>query len=305
MSLLIVGTVAFDSIYTPFGQAERVVGGAATYALWAASYFASDLRLVSIVGEDFPDEELKLLKDRGVDIEGLEIVSGKKSFYWEGKYLDNMNSRETLVTELNVLDQFDPQLPETYRSSDYLLLGNLTPEIQLQVINQMTHRPKVIAMDTMNFWIDIARDTLIEVIGRVDILTINDEEARQLSGKYELARAAEVILAMGPKYLVIKKGEHGALLFSQDRVFFAPAIPLIDVHDPTGAGDTFAGGMIGYLAMTGQLDMENMKRAVIYGSMMASYCVEEFSIQRLKNLSQEEIAQRLQSFKQIVEFDLD
>ena len=305
MSLVIVGTVAFDSIFTPRGKAERVVGGAATYALWAASYFTKYLKLVSIVGEDFPDEELELLRDRGVDTEGLEIVEGKKSFYWAGKYLNNMNNRETLQTELNVLEDFDPVLPESYKDADYLLLGNLTPEIQLKVLDQMNKRPKLVAMDTMNFWIDIARDTLLKVIERVDIITINDEEARMLSGMYSLARAAKVILAMGPRYLIIKKGEHGALLFSKDKVFFAPAIPLNEVHDPTGAGDTFAGGLIGYLAMTEEDDMEHMKRAVIYGSVMASYCVEEFSIKRLKQLTIPDIKSRLKEFYEIVNFTIE
>ena len=302
MSLLVVGTVAFDSIYTPRGKAEQVIGGAATYALWAASYFTKKTQLVSIVGEDFPEEELQLLAARGVDTAGLEIVEGKKSFYWAGKYLENMNSRETLVTELNVLEDFDPKLPDSFKNPDYVLLGNLTPDIQMAVINQLEKRPRLVAMDTMNFWMDVAKPTLLKVIEKVDVLTINDEEARQLSGVYSLAKAARVILAMGPKYLIIKKGEHGALLFGDDRVFFAPALPLTEVHDPTGAGDSFAGGFMGYMAMTGETDMENMKRAVIYGSVMASFCVEEFSIDRLKSLEEGEISARLKRFVDIVHF---
>lgn len=302
MSLVIIGTVAFDSIYTPRGQAERVIGGAATYASLAASYFTKTIKLVSIVGDDFPHEEIKNLEERGIDTEGLDIVEGKKSFFWAGKYLDNMNSRETLVTELNVLEDFDPTLPESYLDAEYVLLGNLTPEIQLSVLEQLPKRPKLVAMDTMNFWLDVARDTLLKVIEKVDVLTINDEEARQLSGVYSLAKAAKIILAMGPKYLIIKKGEHGALLFSENDVFFAPALPLTEVHDPTGAGDSFAGGFMGYMAMTGETDLENMKRAVIYGSVMASFCVEEFSIERLKGLDEKQIGKRLNRFVDLVKF---
>lgn len=301
---MIIGTVAFDSIYTPRGQAERVIGGAATYASLAASYFTKSIKLVSIVGDDFPAEEIQNLEARGIDTEGLDIVEGKKSFFWAGKYLDNMNSRETLVTELNVLEDFDPQLPEAYKSAEYVMLGNLTPEIQLSVLEQMPKRPKLVAMDTMNFWLDVARDTLLKVIEKVDVLTINDEEARQLSGVYSLAKAAQVILAMGPKYLIIKKGEHGALLFSKDDVFFAPALPLTEVHDPTGAGDSFAGGFMGYMAMTGETDLDHMKRAVIYGSVMASFCVEEFSIEKLKHLDRDAIAKRLKRFVNLVKFEV-
>lgn len=302
MSLVIVGTVAFDSIYTPRGKAERVIGGAATYGSLAASYFTEGIQLVSIVGEDFPAAELDNMRAKGINLDGLEIVEGKKSFFWAGKYLDNMNSRETLVTELNVLEDFDPKLPEAYKTADYVLLGNLTPEIQMSVLTQMTERPKLVAMDTMNFWMDVAMDMLKKVIAKIDVLTINDEEARQLSGEYSLVKAAEVILAMGPKYLIIKKGEHGALLFGEDKIFFAPALPLAEVNDPTGAGDSFAGGFMGYMAMTDEITFDNMKRAVIYGSVMASFCVEEFSIDRLKNLSQAEIAKRLKRFVDIVHF---
>lgn len=304
MSLLVIGTVAFDSIHTPYGKAERVIGGAATYAAWAASYFTKEQRLSSIIGGDFPKEEIKALEDRGVNMDGLEVMEDAKSFYWEGKYLDNMNSRETLVTDLNVLDDFDPVLPEEYRNTEYVLLGNLTPEIQLSVINQMSGKPKLIAADTMNFWIDIAKDKLLQVIEKIDVLSINDEEARQLSGVHSLAKAAKIIMAMGPKYLIIKKGEHGALLFHEEEIFFAPALPLLEVTDPTGAGDTFAGGFMGYMAMTGTVDFENMKRAVVYGSVMASFCVQEFSINKLKNLSEDDLSARLKRFINIVKFDI-
>ena len=303
MSLVTVGTVAFDSIETPFGKADRVVGGAATYISLAASYFTEDLNLVSVVGDDFPNSELEYLKSRDVNIDGLQIKEGEKSFFWAGKYHDNMNSRDTLVTELNVLADFDPVLPESYKEAEYVMLGNLTPEIQMKVIKQMKKRPKLIVLDTMNFWMDIAMDSLKEVIKEIDVLTINDEEARQLSGEYSLVKAAKVIQEMGPKFLVIKKGEHGALLFEGDKVFFAPALPLSQVFDPTGAGDTFAGGFIGYLANTNDLSFENMKRAVIYGSVMASFCVEEFSITRLKNLEGNEIKSRVKRFVDLVNFD--
>jgi sugar/nucleoside kinase (ribokinase family) len=303
MSLVTVGTVAFDSIETPFGKADRVVGGAATYISLAASYFTEDLNLVSVVGDDFPNEELEYLKSRDVNIDGLQIKEGEKSFFWAGKYHDNMNSRDTLVTELNVLADFDPVLPESYKDADYVMLGNLTPEVQMKVIKQMKKRPKLIVLDTMNFWMDIALDSLKEVIKEIDVLTINDEEARQLSGEYSLVNAAKVIHEMGPKFLVIKKGEHGALLFEGEKIFFAPALPLAQVFDPTGAGDTFAGGFIGYLANTDDLSFENMKRAVIYGSAMASFCVEEFSISRLKNLKGDEIKSRVKRFVDLVNFD--
>jgi sugar/nucleoside kinase (ribokinase family) len=303
MSLVTVGTVAFDSIETPFGKADRVVGGAATYISLAASYFTEDLNLVSVVGDDFPNEELEYLKSRDVNIDGLQIKEGEKSFFWAGKYHDNMNSRDTLVTELNVLADFDPVLPEDYKKAKYVMLGNLTPEIQMKVIKQMKKRPKLIVLDTMNFWMDIAMDSLKAVIKEIDVLTINDEEARQLSGEYSLVKAAQVIHEMGPRFLVIKKGEHGALLFEKDKIFFAPALPLTQVFDPTGAGDTFAGGFIGYLANTDDLSFENMKRAVIYGSVMASFCVEEFSISRLKNLEGDEIKSRVKRFVDLVNFD--
>ena len=304
MSLLTVGTVAFDTIETPFGKAEMVVGGACTYISWAASYFTNDINLVSIVGYDFPDEEIKALEERGVNMEGLEIVPDKKSFFWAGKYHENMNQRDTITTDLNVLADFDPTLPASYKDSQYIMLGNLTPEIQMKVINELSTDPALIVMDTMNFWMDIAMDALKEVIAKVDVLTINDEEARQLSGEYSLVKAAAVIHEMGPKHIVIKKGEHGALLFSDNKMFYAPALPLAQVYDPTGAGDTFAGGFIGYLAKTQDSSFENMKRAVIYGSAMASFCVEEFSIDRLKKLDQDQIRDRIAMFVNLTDFSL-
>lgn len=304
MSLVTVGTVAFDTIETPFGKAERCIGGAATYISLAASYFTKDLGIVSVVGDDFPDAELKYLQKRKINLDGLEIKEGEKSFFWAGRYHDNMNSRDTITTELNVLADFNPKLPTNYRNAKYLMLGNLTPEIQMKVIRQMKKRPKLIAMDTMNFWMDIAMPALKKTIKKVDVLTINDEEARQLSGEYALVNAAKVILKMGPKVLVIKKGEHGALLFHGDKMFYAPAMPLAKVFDPTGAGDTFAGGFMGYLAKTGNLSFANMKRAVIYGSAMASFCVEEFSIARLKTLKSSEINKRVKEFRNLMDFNL-
>lgn len=304
MSLLTVGTVAFDTIETPFGRAEMCIGGACTYISWAASYFTDKINLVSIVGEDFPQEEIDLLNQRGVDTKGLEIVKGKKSFFWEGKYHSNMNQRDTITTDLNVLADFDPKLPEQYKNDDFVMLGNLTPEIQMQVLDQMHSRPKLVVMDTMNFWMDIAWDSLLKVIAKVDVITINDEEARQLSGEHALVTAAKKIHDMGPKIVIIKKGEHGALLFNEGRIFSAPALPLAKVFDPTGAGDTFAGGFIGYLAGNGDLSFENLKRAVIVGSAMASFCVEEFSINKLKTLTQDMINERIQKFVEISKVDL-
>jgi sugar/nucleoside kinase (ribokinase family) len=303
MSLLTVGTVAFDTIETPFGKAEHVIGGACTYISWAASYFTSDIHLVSIVGEDFPDNELEALRSRGVNLDGLKIVPGGKSFFWAGRYHNNMNSRDTLVTDLNVLADFDPVLPEKARSSKYVMLGNLTPAIQMSVLNQLDGSQRLIALDTMNFWMDSAMDELKQVISRVDLLTINDEEARQLSGEYSLVNAARVIHTMGPKFLVIKKGEHGALLFANDDIFYAPALPLAEVFDPTGAGDTFAGGMMGWLARTEDVSTENIKRAIICGSALASFCVEDFSLHRLKTLNQEEINDRLDRFRRLMHFE--
>lgn len=302
MNLVAVGTVAFDDIETPYGRAERVVGGACTYISLAASYFVQPVRIVSVVGDDFPKEMLEYMERRGVDLSGLQIREGEKSFFWAGRYHSNFNSRDTLDTQLNVLANFDPVLPASYRNADYLMLGNLTPQVQMRVLDQLSHRPQLVALDTMNFWMDIALDDLLQVLQRVDVLTINDEEARQLSGEQSLLKAAKVIHAMGPKYLVIKKGEHGALLFHHGRVFFAPALPLAEVVDPTGAGDTFAGGFMGWIAKTNDTSYENMKRAVIYGSAMASFCVEKFSIERLKGLSPAMIENRVEAFAELVRF---
>lgn len=300
MSLLTVGTVAFDNIETPFGRADYAIGGAASYITLAASYFTPEVRLVSVIGEDFPTSFLEELKARGVDQEGLQIKAGEKSFFWAGRYHNDMNSRDTLDTQLNVLADFDPVLPARYASSEYVMLGNLTPAVQMRVIQQMEKRPRLIALDTMNFWMNIAMDSLLSVLKEVDMLIINDEEARQLSGAYSLVKAAALIHEMGPRYVVIKKGEHGAFLFEGENVFFAPALPLLEVFDPTGAGDTFAGGFMGYIAKTEDLSFENLKRAIIYGSAMASFCVERFGTERLRNLSQEEIQQRVQRFVQLV-----
>jgi sugar/nucleoside kinase (ribokinase family) len=302
MSLAVVGTMAFDNIETPFGKAENVIGGAATYIAWAASYFTKDIKIVSVVGDDFPQSEMDGLVERGATLEGVQIKKGEKSFFWSGRYNLDMNSRDTLVTDLNVLADFDPVLPESYKNSDFLMLGNLSPEVQMKVLEQMTERPKLVVMDTMNFWMDIAMDGLKEVLKKVDVLTINDEEARQLSGEYSLVKAAKVIRAMGPKYLVIKKGEHGALLFHGDNMFFAPALPLEDVFDPTGAGDTFAGGFIGYLAKTGDLSFESMKRAIIYGSALASFCVEKFGTERVKSITPQDIHERIGKFVTLMSF---
>ncbi|HZV71232.1 MAG TPA: PfkB family carbohydrate kinase [Saprospiraceae bacterium] len=304
MSLLVIGSVAFDDIQTPYGHAEKIVGGAGTFIAWSASYFAHDIRMVSIVGEDFPLSELEALKERGVDTSGIKIVEGGKSFFWAGRYFNNLNSRETLVTDLNVLADFDPVLPPHFRDSEYVMLGNLTPSIQLKVIQQMAHRPKVIALDTMNYWMDSAMDELLEVLTKIDLLIINDEEARQLSGEYSLLKASEVISKMGPKYLVIKKGEHGALLFGEGRVFFSPALLLTEVIDPTGAGDTFAGGLMGYLAGQKELDFEILKQAITCGSAMASFCVEKFGTEGLRHISQEELSERVERFAHMVQFQV-
>jgi|TARA_B100001093_G_C26841649_1_gene1020838 sugar/nucleoside kinase (ribokinase family) len=305
MSIVTVGTVAFDAIETPFGKTDKIVGGAATYIAWAASYFTKDINVVSVIGDDFDMDELAKLEARGVDTSGIEIKAGGKSFFWSGKYHMDMNSRDTLATELNVLLEFNPVLPESYRSQDILMLGNIDPMLQLNVIKQMAVRPKLIIMDTMNFWMDSTPDQLNQVIKEVDVLTINDEEARQLSNEYSLVKAAKKILTMGPKFLVIKKGEHGALLFHENQVFFAPALPLEEVFDPTGAGDTFAGGFVGWIAKTKNISFDNMKTAIIYGSTMASFCVEKFGTERLQALTQEEIDERVQQFVQLVQFDID
>jgi sugar/nucleoside kinase (ribokinase family) len=304
MSLVAVGTVAFDDIETPFGRAEKVVGGACTYIALAASYFIKPVQIVSVVGDDFPETMLNELRSRGADTEGVQIKQGEKSFFWAGRYHADMNGRDTLDTQLNVLADFDPILPDSYKNANYLMLGNLTPQVQMRVLDQLTTRPKLVVLDTMNFWMNIALDDLLKVLKRIDVLTINDEEARQLSGEHSLVKAAAKILNMGPKYLIIKKGEHGALLFSEDEVFFAPALPLEQVTDPTGAGDTFAGGLIGWIAKTDDISFENMKRAIIYGSAMASFCVEKFSIDRLVELDTEKIQQRVEQFAKLVKFDI-
>ena len=303
MSLLAVGTVAFDDIQTPRGHAKMIVGGAATYISIAASYFTDNVNIVSVIGDDFPKDMINFLQSRNIDLEGLQVKKGEKSFFWAGKYHDNMNQRDTLDTQLNVLADFDPVLPEAYKKCDYVMLGNLTPDVQMRVIEQMDKRPKLIVLDTMNFWMDVAMERLKEVIAKIDVLVINDEEARQLSGEYSLVNAAAKIQTMGPKYLVIKKGEHGALLFHNNEIFFAPALPLAEVFDPTGAGDTFAGGFIGYIAATDDSSFENMKRAVIYGSAMASFCVEKFGTEQLQGLTKNEITQRVARFVQLVNFD--
>ena len=304
MSLLTVGSVAFDAIETPFGKTDKIIGGAGTYIAIASSFYNNDQKIISVVGEDFPSEMLEKLKQRNVDIEGLQIKEGEKTFFWSGRYHNDMNSRETLVTELNVLEHFDPIVPESYQGVDYLMLGNLSPQVQKTVIERLEKRPKLIAMDTMNFWMDIALDDLKATLKLIDVLIINDEEARQLSGEYSLVKAANVIRDMGPKYLIIKKGEHGALLFHGDNMFYAPALPLEEVFDPTGAGDSFAGGFIGYLASTRDISFDNMKRAIIFGSAMASFCVEKFGTERLIGLSQEEIDERVQDFVDLVQFDI-
>lgn len=304
MSLLTIGTMAFDDVETPFGKAERIVGGACTYISYSASYFVNDINLSAVIGGDFPKAELESLQSRGVNLEGLEIKENEKSFFWAGKYHMNMNSRDTLTTDLNVLADFNPVLPKSYQSSKYVMLGNLTPAIQLNVLDQLDGSQQLIAMDTMNFWMDIAMDDLRKVIARVQLLIINDEEARQLSGQYSIVKAAEVIKNMGCKYLIIKKGEHGALLFYDKHIFFAPAIPLAEVFDPTGAGDTFAGGVMGYLAKTQDLSYANFKRAIIYGSAMASFCVEKFGVERLKELNQELIYNRVKEFSELVKFEI-
>ncbi|MFZ4634330.1 MAG: PfkB family carbohydrate kinase [Saprospiraceae bacterium] len=304
MSLTAVGTVAFDDIETPSGRAEKVIGGACTYIALAASYFYTPVRIVSVVGDDFPEETLEYLKTRGADLDGLQIKPGEKSFFWAGKYHKDLNTRDTLDTQLNVLATFDPILPEHYRNTDYLMLGNLTPAVQLRVLEQLTRRPKLVMLDTMNFWMNTALDDLHRVLAEVDVLTVNDEEARQLSGEYALVKAARAIHKMGPRYVVVKKGEHGALLFHSGDMFYAPALPLAEVVDPTGAGDSFAGGFAGWIAKTDDTSYENMKRAVIYGSTMASFCVEDFSINNLKGLLPAQIDKRVQAFASLVRFDL-
>ncbi|MFW5659093.1 MAG: PfkB family carbohydrate kinase [Bacteroidota bacterium] len=305
MSLLIVGSMAFDAIETPFGKTDKIIGGAGTYICYSASYFVDQSYAVSVVGGDFPKATLKDLNDRGVNTDGVEVKENEQSFFWSGKYHNDMNSRDTLVTELNVLEHFEPKVPDAARTTDYVMLGNLSPDVQRDVINQMSERPKLIALDTMNFWMDIALDSLKETLKLIDLLIINDEEARQLSGEYSLLKAAQAIRKMGPKYLIIKKGEHGALLFFEDKVFFAPALPLEEVFDPTGAGDVFAGGVMGYLAKADDLSFAAFKRSIIYGSAMASFCVEKFGTENLEKLSDEAIQTRATAFLNLVQVEFD
>jgi len=302
MNLLVVGTVAFDAIETPFGKTDKIIGGAATYICLSSSFFTNKLNLVSVVGEDFPKDAIKMLQNKSVNTSGLQIKKGEKTFFWSGKYHNDMNSRDTLDTQLNVLENFNPVVPVDFNDSEFLMLGNLMPSIQKKVLDQMKKRPKLIVLDTMNYWMDHFMEDLKESLKEVDVLTINDEEARQLAQEHSLVKAAKIILSMGPKYLIIKKGEHGALLFNNQEIFFAPALPLEDVFDPTGAGDSFAGGFIGYLAKTNDTSFENMKRAVIHGSAMASFCVEKFGTQRLTEISQEDIDARINEFTNLVKF---
>ena len=303
MKIVSVGTVAFDAIETPFGKTDKIVGGACTYISLSAAYFNNSPHLISVVGEDFPNETIALFKERGINVEGLQIKNGEKTFFWSGKYHQDMNSRDTLDTQLNVLESFDPIVPKSYQDCDILMLGNLTPSVQMKVIQQMETRPKLIVLDTMNFWMEIAMEDLKKVIKETDVLTINDEEARLLSGVHSLRKAAKIILEMGPKYLIIKKGEHGALLFGDDNIFYAPALPLEEVFDPTGAGDTFAGGFVGHLSSCDTIDWEAMKKAIIVGSAMASFTVEKFGIEKLIELDKSQIEQRINEFKNLVSFN--
>jgi sugar/nucleoside kinase (ribokinase family) len=304
MSLLVIGSVAFDAIETPFGKTDKIIGGAATYISIAASYFTRDIALVAVVGDDFPQDYINILQQKGIDTQGLQVKAGEKSFFWSGRYFNDMNSRETLVTELNVLGDFDPIVPSGLDAPDFLMLGNLAPVVQSTLIGRLAKRPKLVVMDTMNFWMDIALEDLKKTLGMVDVLTINDEEARQLSGEYSLIKASRKIRAMGPKYLIIKKGEHGALLFYNEEVFYCPAMLLEDVFDPTGAGDTFAGGFIGYLSKTGDTSFENMKRALIYGSAMASFCVEKFGTENILSIEPEALLDRVKRFKALSHVEL-
>lgn len=303
--LLIVGTVAFDAIETPFGKTDKILGGAATYIGLSASNFNLQSAIVSVVGDDFPQEHLDLLTSKNIDISGLEVVKGGKTFFWSGLYHNDLNSRDTLITELNVLADFQPKVPENFKTADVVMLGNLHPLVQASVLDQMDVKPKLVVLDTMNFWMDCALPELLAVIKRIDVITINDEEARQLSGEYSLVKAAVKIHAMGPKFVVIKKGEHGALLFHDRQIFFAPALPLEEVFDPTGAGDTFAGGFAGYITQSENISFENMKNAIIYGSNLASFCVEKFGTERMVNLNKEEVVSRLQQFKSLTQFDIE
>ncbi|MGJ8759193.1 MAG: PfkB family carbohydrate kinase [Polaribacter sp.] len=302
--LLAVGTVAFDAIETPFGKTDKILGGSGTYVGLAASQFGVKTGVVSVVGGDFPASYLEMMNDKGINTDGIEVDKEGKTFFWSGKYHNDMNSRDTLITELNVLETFTPVVPQNFKDAGIVMLGNLHPLTQASVLDQMTERPKLVVLDTMNFWMDIALDDLHTVLKRVDVVTINDEEARQLSGEYSLVNAAKKIHEMGPKYVVIKKGEHGALLFNEGNMFYAPALPLAEVFDPTGAGDTFAGGFCGYLAKTEDISFNNMKNAIIYGSNLASFCVEKFGTERMEALTTEEVKKRLQAFKDLTQFDI-
>lgn len=304
MRLVTVGSVAFDAIESPFGKTDKIVGGAGTFITLASSFFVKEQGIISVVGDDFPASTLENMKAKGIDIQGIQIKAGEKTFFWSGRYHNDMNSRDTLVTELNVLEHFNPIVPQAFQGADYLMLGNLSPQVQRMVIERMEKRPKFIAMDTMNFWMDIALEELKKTMALVDVLIINDEEARQLSGVYSLVKAAKVIRSMGPKTVIIKKGEHGALLFHEENMFFAPALPLEDVFDPTGAGDTFAGGFMGYIAATDDFSFENMKRAIIAGSALASFCVEKFGTQRLLELTKEELNARVKQFVTLGNFEM-
>ena len=304
MRLVTVGSVAFDAIESPFGKTDKIVGGAGTFITLASSFFVKEQGIISVVGDDFPASTLENMKAKGIDIQGIQIKAGEKTFFWSGRYHNDMNSRDTLVTELNVLEHFNPIVPQAFQGADYLMLGNLSPQVQRMVIERMEKRPKLIAMDTMNFWMDIALEELKKTMALVDVLIINDEEARQLSGVYSLVKAAKFIRAMGPQTVIIKKGEHGALLFHEENMFFAPALPLEDVFDPTGAGDTFAGGFMGYIAATDDFSFENIKRAIIAGSALASFCVEKFGTQRLLELTKEELNTRVKQFVTLGNFEM-
>ena len=302
MSLLTIGTVAFDALETPYGKTDKIIGGSCTYIALSAAFFLPQVNVVAVVGDDFPQEYMDSLISKGINLEGLQIKKGEKSFFWAGKYHNNMNSRDTLVTDLNVLADFKPMIPNSYQDCEYLMLGNLTPQVQIEAIQGLKNRPKLVVMDTMNFWMDVAMDDLKKVLTLVDVLCINDEEARQLSGQYSLRTAAKLIMAMGPKTLIIKKGEHGALLFQDTKMFYCPALPLEEVFDPTGAGDTFVGGFIGYLAQTNDISFENMRKAIVYGSAMASFCVEKFGTERLFEVTASDLEARVGEFKELARF---
>jgi len=302
MSLLTIGTVAFDALETPYGKTDKIIGGSCTYIALSAAFFLPQVNVVAVVGDDFPQEYMDSLISKGINLEGLQIKKGEKSFFWAGKYHNNMNSRDTLVTDLNVLADFKPMIPNSYQDCEYLMLGNLTPQIQIEAIQGLKNRPKLVVMDTMNFWMDVAMDDLKKVLKLVDVLCINDEEARQLSGQYSFRTAAKLIMEMGPKTLIIKKGEHGALLFQDSKMFYCPALPLEEVFDPTGAGDTFVGGFIGYLAQTNDISFENMRKAIVYGSAMASFCVEKFGTERLFEVTAPDLEARVGEFKELARF---